>query len=70
MNLITITSRPKETIIGAVKRAVDNSTLYGKIVNLNYKGIESLVYPNENGSGAITYVAQRYNILKKYKLAK
>ena len=68
MKIPTITSKPKEKVLDAVKRAVNNSSLMNKITLLNYKGIECLVYPNESGQGAISYIAKFNNILKKFKL--
>ena len=46
--MMTIHSKIRETIIQAVKRAQDNAQVYSRIVTLNYQGITSLVYPQDN----------------------
>lgn len=64
MNIITLTNRPKETIIGAVKRAVDNAGLYGKVIKLNFNGVNALVYPHESGKELTSYINQQLMIAK------
>lgn len=68
MNTITITSKPKEKVIDAAKRAVNNSILYGKTVKLDYRGITCDVTPTTSVASVIQEVAKFNNILKKHKL--
>lgn len=67
MNITTITSAPKETILSAVSRAVFSASLNNKIVKLDYRGIDCLVYPNETGAAVTSYIAKFNNVLKKFK---
>ena len=38
----------KESLVEAVRRAQKNADAMTRIVTLNYQGITSLVYPNDN----------------------
>lgn len=64
MNINTITNNPKETLISAAKRAVNSSSMNGKIVRFNFNGVSALVYPHEDVAGVITHVNKQLMIAK------
>jgi len=58
MKPLQITAKLKESIFNLAKRAIDNATVYNKLVVVND---EVIIYPNDNFNSAM--IALKFNQL-------